>query len=97
MRARILALFLLVTALPAYAGEMMEIMPESRTGDWDWMRRGLGIVSVTCYSVAAAALVVYLVWKLWPAEDCVPGSIPASPARSATWSRPTPAPSTIRS
>ena len=35
MSARLLALFLLVTALPAYAGEMMEIMPESRTGDWD--------------------------------------------------------------
>ena len=113
MSARILALFLLVTALPAYAGEMLEIMPESRTGDWDWVHRGLGIASVTllgagatftalayselysvddtvsgadrvainnriddyntaavtCYCVAAATLVVYLVWKLWPAED----------------------------
>lgn len=120
MSARILALFLLVTALPAFAGEMMEITPESRTDDWDWVRRGLGIASVTllgagatftalafsdlysvdetvsgadrvavnhriddynvaavtCYSVAAAALVVYLVWKLWPAEDvqAQPGS-----------------------
>lgn len=113
MSARILALFLLVTALPAYAGEIMEIKPESRTDDWDWVRRGLGITSVTllgagatftalafselysvdetvsgadrvainnriddynaaavtCYSVAAAALVVYLVWKLWPEDD----------------------------
>jgi hypothetical protein len=25
--------------------------------------------AVTCYTVAAAALVVYLVWKLWPEGD----------------------------
>jgi hypothetical protein len=113
MNARILALFMLVAGLPVHAGEMIEIMPASRTGDWDWARRGLGIASVTllgagatfialafselysvdenmsgadrvfvndriddynaaavtCYSVAAAALAVYLVWKLWPAQD----------------------------
>jgi hypothetical protein len=27
------------------------------------------IAAVTCYSVAAAALAVYLVWKLWPDDD----------------------------
>jgi hypothetical protein len=27
------------------------------------------IAAVTCYTVAATALVVYLVWKLWPTDD----------------------------
>jgi hypothetical protein len=27
------------------------------------------IAAVTCYTVAAAALAVYLVWKLWPTDD----------------------------
>jgi len=27
------------------------------------------IAAVTCYTVAATALVVYLVWKLWPTND----------------------------
>jgi hypothetical protein len=27
--------------------------------------------AVTCYTIAATALVVYLVWKLWPADDPV--------------------------
>jgi len=110
-----LLLVLLGGALPAGGGEMVEITPESRSGEWGWARRGLGIASVTlfgagatftalafselysvddsvsgadrvaingriddyniaavtCYSVAATALVVYLVWKLWPADDPV--------------------------
>lgn len=110
MTTRIIAIFLLVVALPAFAGESI---PQSNTDKWDWARRGLGIVSVTllgagatftalafsefnsvddtvsgadrvavngriddynaaavtCYSIAAAALVVYLVWKLWPTDD----------------------------
>jgi hypothetical protein len=111
----ILGLALLVSTLPAHAGEALEITPENQRGEWDWARRGLGIVSVTlfgagatftalafselysvddtvsgaervaingriddynaaavtCYTVAATALVVYLVWKLWPADDPV--------------------------
>ena len=29
------------------------------------------VAAVTCYTVAATALVVYLVWKLWPTDDVV--------------------------
>lgn len=108
-----LLLFFLAFACQVRAGEAVEGTPEGRGGEWDWLRRGLGIASitlmgagatftalafselnsaedsvsgveraaingriddyniaaVTCYSVAATALVVYLVWKLWPADD----------------------------
>lgn len=118
-RARTLSPFLLlvflVFACQVRAGEVAEGAPVSQGGEWDWLRRGLGIASitlmgagatftalafselnsaedgvsgveraaingriddynvaaVTCYTVAAAALVVYLVWKLWPTEDVV--------------------------
>jgi hypothetical protein len=109
MTSRILVVILLVSALPAYAGD------QDPADEWGWARRGLGIASVTlfgagatftalafselysvdhtvsgadrvavngriddynaaavtCYTVAATALVVYLVWKLWPADDPV--------------------------
>ena len=103
----LLAVILLVSALPANAGD------EGAAEEWGWARRTLGIASVTllgagatftalafselnsvddsvsgaervainnriddyniaavtCYTVAATALVVYLVWKLWPDDD----------------------------
>jgi len=108
---RTLSPFLLLVFL-VVAGQ---VRAEERGGEWDWLRRGLGIASVTllgagatftalafselnsvddgvsgaeraaingriddyniaavtCYSVAATALVVYLVWKLWPKDDVV--------------------------
>lgn len=43
----LLVVFLVVSALPANAGE------QEPAGEWDWARRGLGIVSVTLLGAGA--------------------------------------------